>query len=565
MLGREARIVNSAGNVAVLRASMGMSACLGSKGKDSMHSNPTKSIQARLLILVICLVWLVSPASAQTAKSQASTKDASTQLEQRIERVENGFASIPLGENEPPLQFNLQKLMEVYKVPGLSVAVIDNFKIVWAKAYGVTEAGTATPVTTKTLFQAGSISKPVAATGALYLVEHGKLALDEDVNRKLVSWKVPENEFTKDQKVTLRRLMSHSAGLTVHGFPGYAVDAPIPTLVQIFNGEKPANTAPIRVDIVPGTKGVYSGGGITIEQQLVIDVTGEPFPQFMRETVLDKIGMLESTYEQPLPPVRAALAASGTYADGKLVRGKWHIYPEMAAAGLWTTPSDLARFAIEIALSKQGKANHVLSQTMTQQMLTPQIDRIGLGFFLGDKNNPGQFGHGGADEGFQAMLTMFSDSGHGVAVMANSDNGITVANYLIKSIAREYSWSNTPEKEPAADVLMLVADLRGTHAAMQKYADLKKTGSSEYDMDEGTLNQLGYHLLRSGRKEDAIQAFRLNVEEYPKSSNAFDSLGEAYMAAGQKDLAIQNYEKSIELDPKNQNGIDMLKKLKEQK
>jgi Flp pilus assembly protein TadD len=202
---------------------------------------------------------------------------------------------------------------------------------------------------------------------------------------------------------------------------------------------------------------------------------------------------------------------------------------------------------------------------MTQQMLTPQIDRIGLGFFLGDKNNPGQFGHGGADEGFQAMLTMFSDSGRGVAVMANSDNGITVANYLIKSIAREYAWSNTPEKEPAADVLMLVADLRGTHAAMQKYADLKKTGSSEYDVDEGTLNQLGYHLLRSDRREDAIQVFNRNVEEYPKSSNVYDSLGEAYMAAGQKDLAIQNYEKSIELDPKNQNGIDMLKKLKEQK
>jgi CubicO group peptidase (beta-lactamase class C family) len=530
-----------------------------------MHLHPTRSVQAQLLILVIGLVWLVSPASAQTAKSQASTKGASSQLEQRIERVENGIPPIPLGENEPPLQFNLQKLMEVYKVPGLSVAVIDDFKIAWAKGYGLTEAGGATPVTTGTLFQAGSISKPVAATGALYLVEHGKLSLDEDVNRKLVSWKVPENEFTKDQKVTLRRLMSHSAGLTVHGFPGYAVDAPMPTLVQIFNGEKPANTAPIRVDIVPGTKGRYSGGGITIEQQLVIDVTGKPFPQFMRETVLDKIGMLESTYEQPLPPARATLAASGTYADGKAVRGKWHIYPEMAAAGLWTTPSDLARFAIEIALSKRGKANHVLSETMTQQMLTPQIDRIGLGFFLGDKNNPGQFGHGGADEGFQAMLTMFSDSGHGVAVMANSDNGITVANYLIKSIAREYSWNNTPEKGPAADVLMLIADLRGTHAAMQKYADLKKGGSSEYELNEGTLNQLGYHLLQSGRKEDAIQAFRLNVEEYPKSSNAYDSLGEAYMAAGQKDLAIQNYEKSIELDPKNQNGIDMLKKLKEQK
>jgi CubicO group peptidase (beta-lactamase class C family) len=199
--------------------------------------------------------------------------------------------------------------MDVFKVPGLSVAVIDNFTIVWAKGYGVTEVGTSMPITTKTLFQAASISKPVTATGALYLVEHGKLSLDEDVNRKLVSWKVPENESTKDQKVTLRRLVSHSAGLTVHGFPGYAVGEPIPTLIQIFNGEKPANTAPIRVDIVPGTKARHSGGGITIEQQLIMDVTGELFPQFMRETVLDKIGMRDSTYEQPLPPARAVLAA----------------------------------------------------------------------------------------------------------------------------------------------------------------------------------------------------------------------------------------------------------------
>ncbi len=528
-----------------------------------MHSSLARAVRSRLRP-VIGLVCLVSLASVQAAESQAPKGD-STALAQRIARVENDFPTISLGEDETPLQINLKKLMEVYKVPGLSVAVIDNFKIVWAKGYGVTEAGSATPVTTKTLFQAGSISKPVAATGALYLVEHGKLSLDEDVNQKLVSWKVPENEFTREQKVTLRRLMSHSAGLTVHGFPGYAVDEPIPTLVQIFNGEKPANTAPIRVDIVPGTKSVYSGGGITIEQQLVMDVTGEPFPKFMRETVLDKIGMRESTYEQPLPPARAALAASGTHADGKVVRGKWHIYPEMAAAGLWTTPSDLARFAIEIALSKQGKANHVLSETMTQQMLTPQIENVGLGFFLGGKNNPGQFGHNGADEGFQAVLTMFSDSGHGVVVMANSDNGVTVGNYLIKSVAREYAWNNTPEKEPAADVLMLIADLRGTAAAMQRYSETQKSGSSEYELDEGTLNQLGYHLLQSGRNEEAILVFKRNVEDYPKASNPYDSLGEAYAAAGQRDLAIQNYEKSIDLNPKNQHGIDILKKLKEQK
>ncbi len=530
-----------------------------------MRSNLTRSIHGFLLLLVIGIICVVSSARAQTATSQVKSDDASAQLAPRIERIEKGILSVAPGENEPPLQVNLQKLMEVYKVPGLSVAVIDNFKIAWAKGYGVTEAGTTAPVTTKTLFQAGSISKPVAAAGALYLVEHGKLSLDEDVNRKLTSWKVPENEFTKDQKVTLRRILSHSAGTTVHGFPGYAIDGPVPTLVQIFNGEKPANTAAIRVDTVPGTVFRYSGGGVTIEQQLVMDVTGESFPQFMRKNVLDKIGMADSTYEQPLPPARAALAASGAYGDGKVVRGRWHVYPEMAAAGLWTTPSDLARFAIEIAVSKQGKANHVLSQAMTNEMLTPQIENVGLGFFLGDKTNPGQFGHNGDDEGFQAVLLMFSDSGHGVAVMANSEHGITVANDLVRSIAREYSWNNSLERIPAADVLTFIAEMRGGEAALRKYADLKKAGSSEYELSEGTLNQLGYHLLQSQHLEDAIEAFKLNVAEYPKSWNPYDSLGEAYMAAGQKDLAVQNYEKSIELNPKNQNGIDMLKKLKEQK
>ena len=261
---------------------------------------------------------------------------------------------MPMGENEPRLQLDLKKLMELYHVPGLSIAVIDNFQIAWVKAFGVIESGSATPVTPTTLFQAGSISKPVAAAGALYLVEAGKLALDENVNEKLKTWKVPDNEFTKNQKVTLRRLMSHTAGLTVHGFPGYDVDAPLPTLVQILNGEKPANTPPIRVDLVPGTQVRYSGGGVTIEQLLMMDVSGKPFPALLREIVLDKIGMADSSYEQPLPAPRAAKTASGTDANGKVVHGRWHIYPEMAAAGLWTTPTDLGKFAIEIALSRQA-------------------------------------------------------------------------------------------------------------------------------------------------------------------------------------------------------------------
>jgi CubicO group peptidase (beta-lactamase class C family) len=513
-----------------------------------------------VLLAALCLLALASLQPNPRAGSSDSDLFA------RIQRVENGIPPIPLSANDPPTPLNIDKLMQLYKVPGLSLAVVDNFKIVWAKGYGVTEGGGNTPVSVHTLFQAGSISKPVAATGTMSLVEHGKLALDENVNLKLKSWQVPDNAFTKDQKVTLRRLLSHSAGLTVHGFPGYEVGKPIPTLVQIFNGEPPANTAPIRVDFVPGTKFQYSGGGITIEQQLVIDVTGKPFPQFMRETVLDKIGMTESTYEQPLPPARAAFAATGTHPNGALVPGKWHIYPEMAAAGLWTTATDLAKFGVETALSNQGKANHVLSQATTQEMLKPQIDLVGLGFFLGQYNNPHMFGHDGDDEGFQAMLVMFSDTGKGVAIMANSENGITVANQVMQSVAKEYGWSYTPEPPSGADLLMLVANLKGSQAALTRYDELKKAGpSSPYMLDENTMIQLAYRFLMDGQTEDAIQAFKIQVQDYPKYWNSYDSLGEAYLKAGQKDLAIENYQKSVELNPKNQNGIDALKKIREGK
>jgi CubicO group peptidase (beta-lactamase class C family) len=524
-----------------------------------MNSSSSKSFA---LVFVVALSVVIS--TADQSNSERGQKDSD--LAARIQRVENGIPPIPLSGTEPPLQLNIEKLMQLYKCPGLSVAVIDNFKIAWAKGYGVTEAGGSKPVTVHTLFQAGSISKPVAATGTLYLVEHGKLSLDENVNQKLKSWQVPDNEFTKDQKVTLRRILSHSAGLTVHGFPGYEVGAPIPTLVQIFNGEPPANTAPIRVDLVPGTKFRYSGGGVTIEQQLVMDVTGKPFPQFMRETVLDKIGMSDSTYEQPLPPARVAMAATATHGDGMPVPGKWHIYPEMAAAGLWTTAGDLAKFGIEIALSKQGKANHVLSQATTREMLKPQIEQVGLGFFLGEYKNPEEFGHNGADEGFQAVLIMFADSGKGVAIMGNSDNGIDVANALAQSVAKEYGWNYTPEKPHAAQLLMLVADAKGPQAVLTRYSELKgATSSSPYILDENSLIGPAYHFLFAGQTDAAIQIFQLEVQEYPKFWNAYDSLGEAYLKAGQKDLAMKNYQKSVELNPQNQSGIDALKKLRGQK
>ena len=517
--------------------------------------------------LALCFALLTTTtgivlAQAKPANEKSSTGISSPQ-DSRLQRIEDMVVEIPLGEKESPLRLNLAQLMNTYNVPGLSVAVIDNYQIVSAKGYGVVGTGSSVPVTAKTLFQAGSISKPVAATAALALVQKGKLSLDEDVNQKLKTWKVPENEFTKEQKVTLRRLMSHTGGLTVHGFPGYDVDAPLPTVAQVLNGEKPANTAPIRVDFVPGSQERYSGGGVTIEQLLMTDVTGKAFPELLRETVLKKIGMSDSSYDQPLPAARAALTANGTYADGKPVHGRWHIYPEMAAAGLWTTPTDLAKFAIEIAQSRNGKSNRVLSQKTVEEMLNSVRPKgAALGFFVEDQN-PGQFGHNGADEGFQALLTMNWQTGKGAVIMADSDNGISVADLVMRRVAKEYGW-NYKFGGPSSP-LLLIAKLRSVQAVFDYFAQRKQAGASEEEMGEHSLNELGYRLLYGGHEQDGITVFRRNVQEYPNSSNVYDSLGEAYANTGQKELAIENYEKSLQLDPKNENAKERLKKLKETK
>jgi CubicO group peptidase (beta-lactamase class C family) len=335
--------------------------------------------------------------------------------------------------------------MAKHGIPGLSLAVLQDGKIVRAQGYGVAEKDAEGPVTPATLFQAGSVSKPVSAFGALRLVQQGRLSLDEDVNRTLTSWKVPQNDFTKQQPVTLRGILSHTAGLTVHGFAGYEVGGPVPTLVQVLNGEKPANSGPIRVDILPGSKWRYSGGGYTVMQQLLIDVTGKPFPQFMQETVLRPLGMKESTFEQPIPPALAKRTASGTYPGGKPVQGRWHVYPEMAAAGLWTTPSDLLRFALGVQNAYTAKPDAILSQSLARQMLTDQKDHFGLGLGLQGAGPSLRFAHGGRDEGFDTLLVGYASKGLGAAIMINANDNSGASARILDQIARLYRW---PDYQP---------------------------------------------------------------------------------------------------------------------
>lgn len=340
----------------------------------------------------------------------------------------------------------IRREMARREIPGLSIAVIDSGRIVFARGYGVTRRG-GPPVSDSTLFQAGSISKAVTAVGAMRLVSRGTLALDRDINQQLVSWKLRDTSVAEGEKVTVRQLLSHSAGLNVHGFPGYALTERMPTAIQVLNGEAPTNTAAIRIERKPGARWQYSGGGYTILQVLMSDVSARPFDALMQDEVLTPAGMTASTFAQPLPATHAPRAATGTYPDGKEVVGGWHSYPEMAAAGLWTTPSDLARFAIAVQHAFRREPNGILPADVADEMLSYQRnDFMGLGLFLKGNNVKLEFSHGGRDEGFDASLSATALSRQGVVIMINANDNSGAVERIRTLVANLWQW---PSVRPA--------------------------------------------------------------------------------------------------------------------
>jgi len=365
--------------------------------------------------------------------------------------------------------------------PALSVAVIKDFKVEWAGAYGFRDAEQKSPATVETLFQAASISKPVAAAAALHFVEKGRLDLDEDVNAKLASWKVPENEFTAKKKVTLREILSHSAGLTVHGFLGYPTGQPVPTLLQVLDGGKPANSAPIRVDVLE-----------------------KPFPDIMKETVLTPAGMTQSAYEQPLPEARLARSTVGYKSTGTPVEGRRHVYPELAAAGLWTTPTDLCRFAIEIMNAARGRSDRIISQNMAKAMLAVEKAPSGLGFILQGEGADFRFGHSGGNEGFICDLVAFPARGTGVAVMTNADGGGALCTELLRSIAAEYGLPGYSSAEKA--IIPLGPEI------LDRYAGKYEVDFSGQKMP-AVVSRKGDHLV--------VNAMGSDAELYPESETSF--------------------------------------------
>jgi CubicO group peptidase (beta-lactamase class C family) len=401
-----------------------------------MQTTTHKAVTRPLFAMLVIAIG--TNALAQTANTSAQKNSA----EDAIKRITNGLTPAMIVKGAATKPQTITERMARHKVPGVSIAVVEGGKIVWARGYGVTAMGgdeKSNEVNAETLFQAASISKPVSATAMLRLVESGKLALDAPVNQYLKTWQLPENEFTKTEKVTLRRLVTHSAGLGIHGFPGYASTVAVPTVPQVLDGAAPANTKAVRVEATPGSAWRYSGGGTTIMQLAMTDVTGEAFPALMKRLVLQPIGMSQSDFDQPLSAARRTNAAAGHRADGAMVAGRAHTYPELAAAGMWTTPTDLLKWAIEIAAAKAGKSQKVLSQKMVTEMLTTQIPPSGLGPMLVGSGDAFNFRHGGGNAGFACFVAYFPALERGVAIMTNSDNGAALAAEVINAIAKEYS------------------------------------------------------------------------------------------------------------------------------
>jgi CubicO group peptidase (beta-lactamase class C family) len=382
------------------------------------------------ILAIIALLW-------HLCFSQITHSDVTS----KIQQVESGLRYAINIDGELSPTFTIDERMKHYYVPAVSIALINDGEIEWAKAYGYLDVNLVKKVDTLTLFQAASISKAVSAIAALQLVEQRKIDLDENVNTYLRTWKVKNTSFTESKPVTLRGLLSHTAGLTVHGFRGYPQGEALPTLVQILNGEEPANSPAIISDLIPGTVWRYSGGGYVLMQQLLEDVTGYDFPTLIQRSVLSAIGMNHSTFQQTLPPLWQQQASIGHQLGGKKVPGNWHIYPESTAAGLWTTPSDLALYLIEIQKSLQNKSNHVLSKQMTEEMLTKNLGDWGLGPGVYGENDSFAFGHDGANEGFRCFSFGFAYSGKGAVIMTNSDDGANLINEIVKSIAITYNWS----------------------------------------------------------------------------------------------------------------------------
>lgn len=389
------------------------------------------------IISVLLSIILLQSCGAQ------SGSDSSIDL---IKQVETGLTRPVYITGDST--WSIAERMEHYGIPGMSIAVIHQGKIVWTKGYGVMDKESKTPVTRHTLFQASTLSIPVSAYGALRFVEEGKVTLDENINRYLKSWQVPDNEFTKEKKATVRNLLNHSAGINLHATPGYPLDATSPTLVEVFNGTSPAKNEPIAIIKEPDESYYISYTGYGIVQLMMTDIEGKEYPEIMRDLVLQPLGMTNSTFDPSLSQEQGKKAATAYLQDGTMVPGKRYVHPVLASRGLWTTAEDLAKFIIHVQQTLKGNRDQGLSKEMTELMVTPHSvssygpgSEYGLGFQIINRKEETYLRHWGWNRGFYAEFLAHKDKDYGVVVMTNTTFPAFNAE-VIRAVARAYEWDN---------------------------------------------------------------------------------------------------------------------------
>ena len=354
-------------------------------------------------------------------------------------------------EGEGVQRYSIGERMRHYGVPAVSVAVVEGCEVVDARAFGAARPD-GTAAGRDTIFMAGSVSKVVAAMGALSLVEDGVLSLDEDVTRHLGSWTLPRPDNVGQGAVTLRHLLSHSAGLTVAGFKGYPHGVVLPGPTDILDGKAPANTPAVRIEAEPGSAWRYSGGGFVLLQHVMEQATAKTFAEVIRRRVLDPAGMSNSAYGSPAQSGHGSDAAMGTLANGEPIPDGWRLYPEHAAAGLWSTPTDLSRLAIGLVRSLRGERHAVLGADTAKEMLRQQAGSWGLGVELSPKGEPPKVSHTGAPVGYRTLWLVFPETCQGATIMTNADEGMTLAYEVARALADQYRWPDPMSSERALSI-----------------------------------------------------------------------------------------------------------------
>jgi CubicO group peptidase (beta-lactamase class C family) len=500
---------------------------------------------------------------------------------EKIREVENTITGNLVLNNERPN--TIAERMAKYKINGLSIAVIDDYKIAWAKGYGWADEEEKRPVTTETLFEPGSISKTLNAVGILKLAQDKKLDLYTDINTYLSSWKFPYDSLSKGKKITLADILSHTAGLSVHGFPGHDIKGPIPTVFQVLDGKEPSFTPAVRSMFEPGLKFQYSGGGTTISQVLLTDVTKQPYDVWMYENVLKPIGMVNSSYSQPPAKNKRQLCASGYDEDGKKISHKFHVYPEQAAAGLWMTPSDLCNYIIDMQLAYKGGQSKVLNPEMVKLHLTTyHNEETAMGTFIEDHDGVKYFQHGAGNDGFCGQFYGSLDNGSGIVIFMNNDNPRLLYE-VINSVAKVYNWKNFYREPRRKSALASVPDsilknYEGIYLYDNNWAGIGKKDKDYHFYVDGMYVKMYYttptHFFNeefSAEKEfikdekGTITGYTrtVNGKEYPRSVRItrldtlqlkdfmFGNIGWYLFECKKYDEAIAYYKRGLELYPKD--------------